>query len=295
MEESTQTESQDLSHDLSGHIDGEQHEQQKESAPEKRYLPEDQLDSVYKVTIDGEEREMTIREIARLQSLEQASQNRFRQAAEANKKMEEFIQASKKDPESALRRLGYSDEQIEEFSAAKIKRIIEDAQLSPEQIKEREERSKFQEEKKEWETQVETRIREEIDTEMTQAFQQSGLPKSPFLAARMAGLVAQSLEKSKNGDSKPLSYTEAAVKVKSWFQNATKETLSQMDAKAILDFLGPEMAKKLQGAFVQRIEGGTVPSASSQGSAPKAVPNAKAKQQTKFTNWKDYHKFIDSL
>jgi len=292
MEEASQTESsQDLSADVNGQVD-ESQQQAVEAAPEKSYLPEEQLDSVYKVTIDGEEKEMTVREIVRLQSLEQASQNRFRQASEANRKVEEFVQFAKKDPESALRKLGYDPE---EFSTSFLKKKIAEMQMSPEQLQENQERTKFQEEKKQWEGQVESRIREEIDTEMTQAFQSSGLPKSPFLAARMAGLVAQSMEKSKNGDSKPLSYSEAAVKVKSWFQNATKETLGQMDAKAILDFLGPDMAKKLQGAFVQRIEGGTVPTANSQGS-PKGVPTqTKAKPNKTFNNWRDYHKYVDSL
>jgi hypothetical protein len=292
-EEVAQTESQDLSADAvnqDGQVDESQQLQQ-EAAPEKKYLPEDYLDSVYKVTIDGEEKEMTVREIARLQSLEQASQNRFRKAAEANRKVEEFVEFAKKDPESALRRLGYDPE---EFSTSFLKKKIEEMQMSPEQLKERQEREKFQEEKKQFESQMETRIREEIDVEMTQAFQQSGLPKSPFLAARMAGLVAQSMEQSKNGQGKPLSYQEAAVKVKSWFQNATKETLSQMDAKAILDFLGPDMAKKLQSAFVQRIEGGTVPTANSQGSA-KAVPENKPKHTKKFNNWRDYQAYVDSL
>jgi len=289
MEEAVQTESQDLSENVSQETN-EGAEEQQAATEEKKYLPEDYLDAVYKVTIDGEEKELTVRELARLNSLEKASQKRFQEASNYNKKIEDFINNSK-DPAKALQKLGHDPEKfVEEYMRQKI----EEMKLTPEQKKELEEKSKFQEEKKQWEAQVETRIREEIDVEMSRAFKESGLPKSPFLAARMAGVVAQSIEKSKNGQSEPLSYQEAAVKVKSWFQNATRETLSQMDAKAILDFLGPDMAKKLQGAFVQRIEGGTVPTPNSNGSVKKAVPE-KQKSQKKFTNWKEYHNYIDSL
>jgi len=292
MEDAVQTESQDLSENVSQETIETAPEQQQ---PEKKYLPPELEDAVYKVTIDGEEKELTIKELARLQSLEKASQRRFQEASAYSKKIDDFIQGAKKDPETALKKLGYSEEQIEEFSAAKIKRIIENAQMSPEQRKELEERTKFNEEKEQWNQQVESRIREEIDVEMSQAFKSSGLPKSPFLAARMAGLVAQSMEKSKNGQSKPLSYEEAAGKVKSWFQNATKETLSQMDAKAILDFLGPDMAKKLQQAFVHRIEGGTVPSANSKGPVKTVPTQSKNTEKKKFTNWREYQEYIDTL
>jgi hypothetical protein len=291
MEEASQTESsQDLSADQNGQVE---ESQQVEAAPEKKYLAEDQLDSVYKVTIDGEEHEMSVRELARLQSLEKASQNRFNKAAEANRKVEDFVEFAKKDPESALRKLGYDPE---EFSTSFLKRKIEEMQMSPEQLQEKQERSKFQEEKKQWEGQVENRVREEIDLGMTEAFKESGLPKRPFFAARMAATIAKSIEQSKNGQGKELNYKEAADIVKKQFIFDTKETLGQMDAKAILDFLGPEVGKKIQAAFVQRIEGGTVPSANSSGSSQKGVPQSvKPKPQTKFNNWRDYHKYVDSL
>lgn len=284
-----QTESQDLSSDVSHETEEAAPEQQQ--VIEKKYLPADLEDAVYKVTIDGEEKELTIKELGRLQSLEKASQRRFQEAASYNKKIEDFVNNAK-DPMKILQKLGHDPEK---FAEEYMRKRIEELQMSPEQKKETEERLKFNEEKEQWNQQVETRIREEIDVEMSQAFKSSGLPKSPFLAARMAGLVAQSIEKSKNGDSKPLSYEEAAGKVKSWFQNATKETLSQMDAKAILDFLGPDMAKKLQQAFVHRIEGGTVPSANSKGSAPAVPTKSKNTEKKKFTNWRDYQEYIDTL
>lgn len=265
---------------------------QEQKTQEVRTLPEEMLDAVHTVVVDGVEKQMTVREIARLQSLEQASQDRFRKAADMNRKLEEFVEHAKKDPEAALRKLGYDPE---DFSTQYLKKKIEQMQMSPEQRQAVEERQKFEEEKKLFEDRASQRIREEIDTEMTQAFQKSGLPKSPFFAARMAGLVAQSMERSNNGHGNPLSYEDAAVKVKSWFQNATRETLSSMDPKGILDFLGPDMAKKLQAAFVQRIEGGTVPSANSQGPSSKTEVTQKPKPQKVFKHWKDYHAFVDSL
>lgn len=285
MEE--QTAQQDLSPETATEVP----EQQGEAQPEQKVktLPEDMLDATYKVMIDGEEHNLTVRELARLQSLEKASQNRFKQAAEMNKKIEDFVEHAKKDPEAALRKLGYDPE---DFSTKYIEKKIREMQMSPEQREEEQRRSKFEEEKAQWEQQVNARIAEEIDQGMTQAFQKVSLPRSPFFAARMAGLVAQSLEKSKNGQGEPLSYEEAAVKVKQWFQNANKETLSQMEPKAILDFLGPEIAKKLQTAFVQHIEGGTVPTAESGSAVKKAVPK---KPNKTFKHWKDYHAYIDSL
>jgi len=289
--EDAQTGSQDLSSDDVSQETQEATPQEQQQAEAKKYLPADYEDAVYKVTIDGEEKELTIKELGRLQSLEKASQRRFQEAAAYNKKIEDFV-SNAKDPEKALKKLGHDPEK---FAEEYLRRRIEEMSMSPEQRKENEERSKFMQEKEEWNQQVETRIREEIDTEMSSAFKASGLPKSPYLAARMAGVMAQSIEQSKNGQGKPLSYEEAAGKVKSWFQNATKETLNQMEPKAILDLLGPELAKKLQTAFVQRIEGGTVPSANSKGSA-KAVPSiSKNTEKKKFNNWREYQEYIDTL
>jgi len=288
-----ETASQDFSNEQQP-IEGEGQEQAQETPQQEaaRLAAEEDMDKVVQVTIDGQPQQLTVRELARLTSLEKASQARFKEAAEREKKLMKMWEDMNEDPEKVLRKLNKNPD---EWAESYLKKKIEEMQMSPEQREYKKQQEEFQRQKAEFEAQATARLREEIDTEMTNAFSAAKLPKSPFLAARMAGLIAQSIENAKKTGEQPLTYQEAANRVKIWYQNSFKETFSQMDPNGILDFLGPEAVQKVRAALVNQVSKGTVPTANSARPALKAQATQVKPKPTKKMTEREWREHVDSL
>jgi len=240
--------------------------------------------------IDGEPVKMTVKELRNVKQKEVASNKRFQQAAEIEKKVKAFLDRGKEVPEELLSKLGIDPE---EFAEALLRRRIEEAQMSPEQRQAMEEKRRFEEEKKQWEATVAQRVQHEIDQGITEAFRSTGLPKSPFLVARIAAMVNESIKLSqKNPDQKPLSFQEAAVKVKEWFVEGTRQTLKSLPLEERLKVLGDDVVEELMQYRLTRLGQAKKPA-----SEEPATAQAPAKKQPKkvITSKKEWEEWINSL
>ena len=240
--------------------------------------------------IDGEPVKMTVKELRNVKQKEVASNKRFQQAAETEKKVRAFLERGKEVPEELLSKLGIDPE---EFAEALLRKRIEEAQMSPEQRQANEEKRRFEEEKKQWESTVQQRVQHEIDQGITDAFKTTGLPKSPFLVARIAAMVNESIKLSqKNPDHAPLSFPEAAVKVKEWFVEGTRQTLKSLPLEERLKVLGDDVVEELMQYRLTRLGKAKAPSAE----VPATAQAPSSKQPKKvLSSKKEWEEWINSL
>lgn len=105
--------------------------------PERRYLESKDDEAYVKVKIDGKEQELSIKELKRLNSLEQASQKRMQDAQkERQRAMQEVSRAQqerelfKRDPDAWAKLTGID---LDSMSEERLARKYELSQMSPEQ------------------------------------------------------------------------------------------------------------------------------------------------------------------
>jgi hypothetical protein len=251
-------------------------------------LPKEYDDAVVELVIDGKPTQMTVAELRKVKQLEAASNKRFQEAADIQKKVQSFLERGKEVPEELLAKLGIDPD---EFAEALLRKRIEEAKLSPEQRQAAEERRQFEEERKAWESNVSERVRHDIDTGITEAFKETQLPKTPFLVARIAAMVNESIKHSQKSGGEPLSFKEAAVKVKTWFREGMRQTLTGLPLEEKLAFLGDDTLKEIQNHLLSQV------GAQANTAKPDAevAPQAKKSQKKVFKSQKEWREFMDSL
>jgi hypothetical protein len=240
------------------------------------------------IVIDGEPVKMSVKELKAVKQKEVASNKRFQQAAEIEKKVKSFLERGKEVPEELLAKLGIDPE---EFAESLLRKKIEEAKMSPEQRQAAEERKRFEEERKEWEMTVRERVKHEIDVGMTEAFKATGLPKQEYLMGRVAALVRNSNVLSQKDDRvKPLSFQEAAVKVKDWYFNDLRQTLKGLPLEERLKVLGDDVVEELMKYRLTQVGQPTK-------KEPAVEPaQAKPKQKPKkYYTPKEWRELVDSI
>lgn len=254
-------------------------------------LSEDFDDHIVTIKIDGQEKQMTVRDMKKLQSLEQASQQRFQKAQEITKKAQDFWERMQ-DPDEFFK---YKKMNPVEYAEAKLRAAVEEAEMSPEQKAAREREQELTTKEKEIMRFYQEQAQKEIDQGIGQAFQKAGLPKSPFLVSKIAALVSQSIDRSKSDGSEPLSYEQAADKVKVWFQNGIKETLTHLPEDQLMKYLGSEIVEKLRKMMLAQVQSAPA-SVNSPAKAVSAEQNKlKPKQKVVARTWREFHDMIDKL
>ncbi len=264
-------------------------------------LSPDQLDRIVKIKVGGVEQRITVRKALELQQLEQASRQQMTKAAKLEQQVRGLLQKID-DPREYFKLKGIDPE---DFSEATLKEKLQMLQETPEQkeIRElreykqqREEREKaFREaQEKETMTRKEAAAQEGFNKEFVEAWQDTGLPPDrlfgQFLAAEM--LAA-------NSRKEPLSWKEAAGKVKGKFLGSVGEMFSKMDAAAIQEILGPKVLKSIREFEVSRISSGTtggnqrLSNSQSRGPGSQAASNGQAKS-TKKASEQEWNKFWES-
>jgi len=225
---------------------------------EIKRLGEQDLDSIVTVKINGETKELPVREVIKLNQLENASQAKMQEAAKLMKQVQGVIQMAKNDPKAFLRETGIDPYDFAESTLAEKFNMM---QMTPEQrklleyeqkVKQFEEREKESREAQEREM-ISRREAEEIgklDVEIGDAWKESGLPKTKYMVAQIA---ARMLSASKQG--KTLTAKDAAASVKADFVSSAREVISQLDAEAIQEILGKDILKKIREFDVKRVTG----------------------------------------
>lgn len=210
-----------------------------------------------KVKVDGKEVELPESEVLELASAGRASTQRFQEAAKMRKEAEELLKFAKANPKEFFQKTGMNAREWAE------KYLIEELQaeaMSPEQRKARENEDKLRKyeadekgrkdqelnEERQRATAVE---RERLDKLFTSALYESGLPRTPYTVKRMAELQLINIKNKYE-----LNASQLAKLVKEDYVSEQKALLGSLDGDQLIEFMGPENAKKFSKAQIAKLK-----------------------------------------
>jgi hypothetical protein len=282
-----------------------------------RELAAQDFDALVTVKINGQEKKVPIKEAIKNYQLEQASQERMRQVAEERRRVQSEqarLKEIKSNPEKLAEYLGLD---LDNFAEERLARKYELQQMDPHQRKALELEQKLKTfEAQESQTkqqyldqikdvmgglpegadkatkeqlhaylqhqkQVYAQEQQRYNQEIAQAWKETGLPAYSSVGKDIA---FQMLKAQKQGRS--LQPSEAAAIVKEERLSSAREMLGSMDAKAIQEFLGEELMKKLRDYDVERVTQSKGPQFNTQNS-PGPQP---ASNQKKYLNQMEWRK-----
>jgi len=216
----------------------------------------------FKYTIDGEDVEEEIdfsdkEGLKKRFQMGHAAQKRMAEAKAAKSKAYEIVKAFEEDPANVFRRLGPKGrEAAEKF----LLEQIQDDMMSPEEKDYRTTKSKLakyeaQEAKAKEEAEKsevsakENKYAQDFQATIISALDKSGLPKTPELVKRMAGIMSKNLELGLD-----LTPDELASEVKSDFMQIFKSMMGDSDGDQIIKFLGDEMSNKIRKSDIRKLQ-----------------------------------------
>lgn len=227
------------------------------TAPSKAAAPE-----IFEVKVNGKSVRMTKEEVLNHASMSHAAQGKFEEAAKSRKQAESLISRMKSDPISALLdpALGLSKDQVREaLENWYSKEYIEPETLSPQERKykemeqrlksfEQSEKDKLAKAQKEQEDKITNNQKEHLQKQITDAIDGSGLPRTKFIAQRMAYYMRQNLI---NGWEAPMGVIVDQVK------KERREMMSDLteasDGDTLISMLGEGVVKKIQKHALEKL------------------------------------------
>ena len=216
----------------------------------------------FEVKVNGQSKRLSRDELIKQAQLGYSAHERFEQAAQQKKQVEGIIGRFKTNPIDALMdpALGLSKDQIRTAMEAWYTReFIEPEQMTPEQLELRNAREKLRayeeaeqakvKEKEAAEFEAMTaRERESVQTQITDALDKSGLPKTKFIVARMAFYMHKNLT---NGWDAPMEVIIDQVKKER--QSMLSDLTESSDAEALINYLGKDFVNKIRKHDLARI------------------------------------------
>lgn len=250
----------------------------------KKQATQELAQQLYKVKIDGEEKEVPLEDLIANYQKGTAAYKKFEEAAklkkEADERMkmdQELLRLLKEDPRALLMHpeVGHSREDIRKLAEGFLVEELELEQMTPEQreLKELRAKLKQQEEEKaqaeaaEREARIEAQ-KEHLAVEWTNTIKdilpKYGLPASARTIAQMATHKERALEQGYD-----LPWEEAAKLTKEDFMRWQREIYNSLDGDDLVKVLGQDVADKLRKATLAKAKP-TPPPSPSTPSAPKA-------------------------
>lgn len=215
----------------------------------------------YKLVIDGQEEELTQEQLVAYAQKAKASDKRFQESAQIRKEALELVQMLRTSPERVLADpaiLG-SNEKVVEFAKQILAKQMEESQ-KPETVRQKEKAERELQElrdqiKKEAEerkqTEYETMVKQheaQLEDQIQDAMEQSGLPKSPYVLKRLADVMISSLEYDKE-----ITPKQAMNIVKREMQKDLKEYFDLTPEDALEELLGDNL-KRIRKRQVAKIK-----------------------------------------
>lgn len=208
---------------------------------------------LFEVKVNGKVIKMTRQEALDRASMSYAANEKWNEAASMRKQTEEFKNKIKKDFIEALQEQGLTKEQIRNHMESwYMKEFIEPETLTADQKKVREyevQLAKYKEQEElekqrrlqDEETKLTNQQREFLQSQIIEAMEKSGLPKTKFFASRMAFYMRENL---KNGWDAPIDMIVRQVK------NERKSMISDLSegstVEQLIDMLGDGIINKIR-------------------------------------------------
>jgi hypothetical protein len=219
--------------------------------------------------VDGEK--LTAAEIKQLREKAKGADAKFREAAEAKKQVEQFMERFQQDPLSILKdkRLPINQRELAEKM---LLASLEEEMLTPEQRKLKEYESKLKEfetkeqavarEREERESEQRREIkRQEISQLFAKAMESTPLSKDPETAAMAMRDMAMMLRAAKERGIE-VSAEELAQHAQNKYQKAMYSLANQLEGEDLIGFLGDDVVKKIRKADLARLRANTQPTQS---------------------------------
>lgn len=214
--------------------------------------------------VDGEK--LTLAEIKQLREKAKGADQKFREAAEAKKQVEQFMERFQQDPLSVLKdkRLPINQRELAEKM---LLASLEEEMLTPEQRKIKEYEAKLGEyeskeqvikreaEEREAEQRREIK-RQEISQMFVKAMESTPLSKDPETAAMAMRDMAMMLRAAKERGI-DVSAEDLAQHAQNKYQKAMYSLANQLEGEDLIGFLGEDVIKKIRKADLARLKANT--------------------------------------
>lgn len=221
-----------------------------EPAPKAAQPPE-----FFEVKVNGRTIKMTRQEVIDNASMSHAANDKFNEARKNRQEVDRIIQSAKSNPIEALMdpALGLTKDQVRDaFEKWYAKEFIEPETLTEDQRKlrdyelklkkyEDDEKEKKLNDERDAEEKMTTQQREYLQQQIVEAMESSGLPKTKFIAARVAFYMRQNLL---NGWDAPLPMI--IKQVKSERQAMLSDLISGSNVEQLSELFGEEGINKIR-------------------------------------------------
>ena len=212
---------------------------------------------MFKVKVDGADREVSEEELLRGYSHGTAAQERMRQANETRQMAEEVLKVFKENPKEAFKRLGVD---AKAFAEAVLTEHMEDSMLSDDQKEmrrlknwEKEMKAKEDASKAEQQAAAEAKFREEVSQQLQDSIvatlNTSGLPRNEYTVGRMAYYMDAAISAGFTN----ITPADIIGHVKQEYQSDVKNLLSSVPESELLGFLGDDFTKKTVKAHLAKV------------------------------------------
>lgn len=226
-------------------------------APEVAAPTPAEVARMFKVKVDGADREVSEEELLRGYSHGTAAQERMRQANETRQMAEEVLKIFKENPKEAFKRLGVD---TKAFAENILSEHMEDAMLTDDQremrrlrIWESEMKAKEDATKAEQAAATEAKFREEVSqqlqTSIIETLNTSGLPRNEYTVGRMAYYMDAAISAGFTN----VSPGDIIGHVKQEYQSDVRNLLSSVPEEQLLSFLGDDFTKKTVKAHLAKV------------------------------------------
>jgi primosomal protein N' len=212
---------------------------------------------MFKVKVDGNDREVSEEELLRGYSHGTAAQERMRQANETRQMAEEVLKVFKENPKEAFKRLGVD---AKAFAEAVLSEHMEDSMLTDDQREmrrlknwEKDMKSKEDASKAEQQAAAEAKFREEVSQQLQDSIvatlNTSGLPRNEYTVGRMAYYMDAAISAGFTN----ITPADIIGHVKQEYQSDVKNLLSSVPESELLSFLGDDFTKKTVKAHLAKV------------------------------------------
>lgn len=216
----------------------------------------------YKIVTDGVEEEVTEKELIAMAQKAKSSDKRFQEASQIKKEAKQLLEMVK-NPEQLEELLAdpaiWGDQRkVVEFAQKVLAKQLENEQKSPEvlraekaekelqMIRDQQKRDNEEREKAEYENFVATQAAQ-METQIVEAIETSGMPKSPFVLKRVAQVLQSALQQDKQISPKQamsIARREMEKDLKEFFEVAPDEVMeSLINAEKIRSLRNRQLSK----------------------------------------------------
>ncbi len=208
----------------------------------------------FAIKVDGEVIELSKEDMVKYAQLGKAGQARMEEASRIKSEALQLVKMLRDNPEAVLADpyiLG-SEEKVIELAQKILSRKLENEQKSPE-MKEKEKlqkeledlRNKVKQDEEERQSAEYNRLvaqqEAQLEEQITEAFETSGLPKSPFVLKRLADVMISGAENNKD-----ISPKQALAIVRREMQKDIRDLMETMPEDALEEYISAEKVQKLR-------------------------------------------------